>query len=441
MSSVRKFLAQKLGRDIVWTVGSFGVLAISGIIINLVITGSRDAAALGIFNLTYAVYVIASQIATMGIHYSVLRQTALLETDPVARGKMLASAALTALSLGAVVALAIEVSSPLLLNFFDSADSVIALRFAAWGLVLFPVTKVLIAFVNGARHMRAFSIFQATRYIVVMIWVTFISLSDRRFEEATLCFLVAESITILGASTYLVFKRELRKLSFDFSWAREHLTFGSKSLFAGMFVEMNARIDVLLLGIFLSDKHVGVYSFAAMLADGVYHLLAMIRVNFNPLLVVASRDQNWEEPKRLLNLTKKYLPIGTGAFSAMLVGALYVIAEFYLPTKGISGGLLSLFILLTGITLISPFIPFDNLLLASGFPSMQTLQQLVVLAVNAGLNLVLVPTIGIEGAAIGTAAGYIVGVIVLFRFAKLKISWDMFSNTTVKQVVNPARGV
>lgn len=441
MLNVRSFLGQKLGRDIMWTVASFGILAISGIIINFVITGARDAAALGIFNLTYAVYVIASQIATMGIHYSVLRQTTLLEHDSNERGKMLATAACTALSLGAAVAISLELLSPVLVRIFDSSESALALRYASWGLVLFPVTKVLIAFVNGARHMRAFSIFQATRYIVVMAWVAFIALSGRLFEEATLCFLVAESVTILSASIYLIAKRELRRLRFSRGWVTEHLQFGSKSLFAGMFVEMNARIDVLLLGLFLSDRMVGIYSFAAMLADGVYHLLAMIRVNFNPLLVAAMRDGRWDEPQRLLRLTKKFLPIGTAAFSGLLILSLYVISEYFLPSKGIDGGLPSLLILLAGITAISPFIPFDNLLLTSGFPTLQTVQQLVVFVVNAGLNLALVPIIGIEGAAIGTAVGYVLGIIVLYRFACLKISWNLFKNTVDESAVTRAGGV
>lgn len=419
----------KLGQDIIWTIGSFGVLAVSGVVINLVITGLRDAASLGVFNLTYAIYVVASQIAAMGIHYSVLRQTALLQSEPVDRGRMLGTAALSAMVLGFCTFLVLVLSEGLLKHFFDQPQTVIAVRYAACGLILFPVTKVLIAFVNGARHMRAFSMLQASRYIIVMVWVAGIAASTRPFEESALGFLVAEIFTICGALIYLLRQGELASIGFDLAWVKKHLDFGSKSLLAGMFVEMNARIDVLLIGAFLSDRSVGIYSFAAMLADGLYHLLAMIRVNFNPLLVAAMRDRSWSESQNLLRLSKKYLPLGTGAFGLFLVASLWVLATYIIPAKGLEDGVLSLAILMVGLTLISSFVPFDNLLMVSGFPMSQTYQQMVVVACNAALNVFLVPRIGIEGAAIATSVGYVVGIVMLCRLSNKHVGWNLITNT------------
>ena len=81
----QRWRAHKLTRDIGWTLGSFVMLAASGMVINLVVAGARDAAALGVFNQAYAVYIIASQLATLGLHYSVLRHAALHEADEVTR--------------------------------------------------------------------------------------------------------------------------------------------------------------------------------------------------------------------------------------------------------------------------------------------------------------------------------------------------------------------
>ena len=46
---------RKLSGDILWTLGSFGVLAASGLVINVAVAGFRDAAALAVFNIAYAV--------------------------------------------------------------------------------------------------------------------------------------------------------------------------------------------------------------------------------------------------------------------------------------------------------------------------------------------------------------------------------------------------
>ena len=66
----------------------------------------------------------------------------------------------------------------------------------------------------------------------------------------------------------------------------KHLVFGFRGLGAGMFAEFNSRVDVLVIGFFLEDRAVGIYSFAAMLVDGIYHVLAMIRINFNPISAI-----------------------------------------------------------------------------------------------------------------------------------------------------------
>jgi O-antigen/teichoic acid export membrane protein len=58
-----------------------------------------------------------------------------------------------------------------------------------------------------------------------------------------------------------------------------------KSFFSNVLLQMNTRIDVLVLGLFWSDHIVGIYSFAATLAEGVYQLLVVLRTNYNPMLV------------------------------------------------------------------------------------------------------------------------------------------------------------
>ncbi|MBU1306362.1 MAG: hypothetical protein KKF33_12705, partial [Alphaproteobacteria bacterium] len=80
--------------------GSFVILAASGIVINMIVAYLRGAEALGIFNQAYSVYIIASQIAAFGIHYSVLRSAAYYEVEPELQGRILLSGAVPALAAG-----------------------------------------------------------------------------------------------------------------------------------------------------------------------------------------------------------------------------------------------------------------------------------------------------------------------------------------------------
>ena len=420
---------QKLSRDIAYTLGSFFVLAISGIVINIVIMGFRDAAALGVFNLAYAVYIMLSQFAVWGLHYSVLRYAAYYESDPEERGHMLLTATACSVATGLIAAIGLFMAAPWFAKAFNSEATGAAIRNAALGLALFPLNKVLIAYLNGLRRMKAFAVLQASRYVAVMILVSAIAVSTLPIEFVTFGFLVAEILTVLLACSYIINRRLTGALRFTPGWIARHYRFGARVLPAGMFAEINSRIDVLMIGFFLSDRATGIYSFAAMLVDGAYHVLAMVRLNFNPVLVAAIRDADWRTAQNLRYQSRRIVLPVMALLALGLMSAYYVFAAWVMPPdKGLLEGLPSLVILLLGLSLICFLVPFDNLLMVSGYPGYQTLQQLFLVGTNVGVALLLLPMLGIEGAALGTAASYITGVLAAAFFANRLLGWNLLNN-------------
>jgi len=78
--------------------------------------------------------------------------------------------------------------------------------------------------------------------------------------------------------------------------------------------------------------------------------------------------------------------------------------------------------------LIAAFIPFDNLMLVSGHPGLQTLQHMTLVLTNIILNLAMIPLLGIRGAAIATALSYIGGIAALFYLARRVLGWNLLAN-------------
>lgn len=418
---------QKLSQDIAYSIGSFFVLAVSGIVINIVITASRDAASLGVFNLAYAVYIVASQFAAWGLHYSVLRHAAYIE-DSAERGALLCTAALCTLVTGGLAAAALVIGKPLFAQAFGSQVTGEAIRNAAFGLSLFPLNKVLLAFLNGMRHMKAFALLQGMRYLVVMLLVCAVVLSDAPIESATFCFLVAEVITAVGACAYIWRARMVAGLSLSLAWVRKHFAFGTKGLAAGMFAEVNSRIDVLMIGFFLDERATGIYSFAAMLVDGLYHVLAMIRINFNPMLVSALRDKDYALASNLRLRSRQYVLPATVFLAASVMAVYLAAAVWIMPGKGLEEGLGSLAVLLLGLVTVSILVPFDNLMMVSGHPGYQTGQQLATVTANVAIAAVCLPLLGIEGAALGTAGSYWVSTAMLVFFSRRVVGWNLVTN-------------
>jgi len=423
----------KLSRDIAWSVGSFGFLALSGILINVAVVGLRDAASLGVFNLAYAVYMVVSQFAVWGLHYSTMRNAAYHSSSRKKRGVLLGTALVISLVSGAFACLCFLFAAPYVGALFESPNTGEAVKWSAFGLALFPTTKVLLAYINALRHMRAFSVLQALRYLCVMLWVVGVCISELPFAWATLGFFVGELLTASAALIYLHTNKMLHHFRLSAKWARRHFTFGSKSLLSGMFVETNSRLDVLLIGLFLDDVAVGVYSFAAMLVDGLYHLLSMARINLNPILVGMVKRAHWEEAKLLLRSTRYYASGAALAGAICVVMFFMLVTQYIMPDKGLQQGTSSLIILLAGLTFVSAYIPLENLLMVSGFPFYQTMQNLSVVLTNSIINLALVPLIGIDGAALGTAVSYCAGIAVLLVLARGLLGWNLLTNVVTER--------
>ena len=81
-----KNLSSKTARDLSWNYVSFFIMGISGILMNAIVAATMGVAALGVFNQIMAVYVLTSQVAVGGVHYSGLKHVAEYADDPEALG-------------------------------------------------------------------------------------------------------------------------------------------------------------------------------------------------------------------------------------------------------------------------------------------------------------------------------------------------------------------
>jgi O-antigen/teichoic acid export membrane protein len=178
-------------------------------------------------------------------------------------------------------------------------------------------------------------------------------------------------------------------------WIAEHLRFGGKAFPSGLFSELNTRIDVLILGAFATDAVVGVYSLAAILAEGMYQLLVAVRTTYAPALVAGLP---YGEIARGRNRT--YL--GAAALGALAVPA-------YALVIGPSWPLFA--VLVGGMVLGAGYVPFSQILVCRGFPTGHTLMILAVLVYNAAANAILVPLAGPMGAACATGSTFVVAAL------------------------------
>lgn len=190
-------------------------------------------------------------------------------------------------------------------------------------------------------------------------------------------------------------------------WIRRHRAFGLKAFFTGLLLDCNTKIDIVVLGYFASDAVVGVYAFAANVAEGLAQIPIAVQAVLTPLIsrIAISRDAGALDDvvRRTVLWTSPVL-----AVIGLVVVAIYAPAVTWITADPAYGdGWQFLAILAFGVVLSAGYVPFALIPNQAGHPHAQLFLLAAAVATNLALNLALVPTLGPIGAAIGTAAAAI----------------------------------
>lgn len=408
----------RFSRDFIWNCSSFAVLGICGIIVHFLIARFRGPETLGVFNQVFAFYIFASQICTGGIQFSVLRYVSIYQEDTAKCLEITTSALVLGIVMATVTCiLAWQVRQPIG-TILGSRGVAQGLKFAVPGLFFFALNKILLNGINGLRHMRAYAIFNALRYILILIGVAGLIAIGYPGERLAASLTLAEASLFFPLSIYC-WKRlyEFRLPPSTAVWLRKHTTIGFRGFFIGIFTEINTRIDILMLGYFSDDKTVGVYSLAAILAEGFSQISHVLRRNITPILGMFYAERKLNDIAAFSRRMKRYIyPINSVvAVAAVLIYPFVLI--WIVGGSEFSGSWLVFSILMTGVVLNSGYRPFMDILLIGNFPGRQSLLIGCLILANIALNAVLIPFIGMYGAAAATALIYLAEAFLIAAFS------------------------
>lgn len=404
---------ERLRRDVLWNAASLVVLATSGILLQVLIGRRYGAAALGSFNQVLAAYIVFSQVATAGIHQSVLRFVSEHASSRERLVQVVGGAMLPLVAVASALTLAFLACAEPLAALLGSDMVAVGVRAATPALFFFALNKVLIAVVNGERRMRAFAVYQALRYALILAGLLVCMALD--FEAAALPFVFtfAEGLLFVVLALEVTLRVAWWRGVLVRGWGGVHLRYGLKGIASGMMLELNSRVDVLMLGLYLSDEHVGVYSCAALFAEGFYQLVVVLQNNYNPLM---AQDLARGRPQDLRELVGRgrrwFVPaLAAGGLLGILLYP-WTISLFFADDT-FAASYLPFAILVSGIVLSSAHLPFQHALLMGGRPGWHSIYMISVVATNAVLNALLIPPLGIAGAALGSALAFLAAALYL----------------------------
>lgn len=278
-------------------------------------------------------------------------------------------------------------------------------------MILYTLLSISFTFLKGFfAGFQKFKIFAfidtAKNTIILILIIIFFSRGFQIFSPvlaysfAGLFLLIVFLVPLF--KTYNPFRYKLTKFS---ATTKMLLVFGLPVIIADVGDKIISYIDTLMLTSFRSLHEVGIYnvvlpSAMALLFPG----MAIANVVFPVFAELWAR----KDTKRLnegLRLLHKYVFI----MVAPIVFTIFVSASFFLSVffgKEYAEGALAMQILLVGILLFIVAGINNSIISSTGHPKAVTRIIFAAAATNAGVNLLLIPRFGIEGAAIATTLSY-----------------------------------
>lgn len=410
---------QRLRRDIGWNLAPIVLLGAVGLGLNFLIGGWWGAEALGAFNLVTIAFFTFAVVGACGLQYAVLRAVAEAPEDrdrvaAVVVGALVPCIVIAGLTAAAFVALRGPIG-----DLLNSERVTEGMLWAAPGLFCFAINKVLMCVVNGLRRMRAFAIYTSLRYLLIGAGLVIAQLWELDAEQLPVIWTFTEGVLLLVLVCELfatvAVVRGARQTGRDGwpTWSVRHLDFGVRGVTATLAYELNSKLDVWMLGVALPDAQVGIYSLASALYEGAMQLSVAVQNNLNPVI---ARDLALGEKASVEDLTRRtrrwFVP-SIGAACLLGAAAYPVIIPWVIGDASFIGGAMPFAIMMGGIALASPYLPFNQMLMMAARPGWHTVYMLGIVTVNLVGTLVLIPIAGLEGAAASSATSVLASALLL----------------------------
>jgi O-antigen/teichoic acid export membrane protein len=413
---------RRLRRDVVWNLVPVVLLGVVGLGLSFAISSWWGPSAFAVFNLVTTAYFALAVVGACGLQYSVLRAVAEQPDDRARVAAVVVGALVPGLVLAALATAALVAIRPLIVRWLDSPGVGEGMLWAAPGLFCFAVNKLLLGVVNGLRRMRALAIYTSLRYLLLAAGLGIARAADLAPDHLAAIWTFTEGALLPVLIGELIATVQLVRCAGWTHWVGRHLDYGARGVVATLAYEINTKLDVWMLGVLVADKAaVGIYALAAALNEGVMQLAVVLQNNVNPVVARLLARRELDELHAVVKRSRRWFVPALVAVCAVAAAVFPAVIPRLIGNPAFAAGAVPFAILMAGIAIASPYLPFAHLLLMARRPEWHTVMLISVIAINAIGNLVLIPRFGLSGAALSTAGTVVASAILLRGLARWRV--------------------
>jgi O-antigen/teichoic acid export membrane protein len=270
------------------------------------------------------------------------------------------------------------------------------------------------------KKVRQFNLSYATQLTALLITIVLFVVVFKAGLVSTVVATVVNVVVGVVLAAFYLHRSERLTLSFHWKLFKATMSYGLKSYFANVIQFLNYRLDLLLVSFFIGTVAVGWYSVAVNFAEVLWYVPTSIGTILFPHVANSSEQSANIMTARISRQTLLLMTLASGVVALI---SPYIIPLVFGPE--FSPAINALLILLPGVLLFSLAKIIGNDFSGRGLVVTNGIVSAIALGLNIALNVILIPRMGINGAALSSTITYSIATILLIGlFSRhAKVSW------------------
>jgi O-antigen/teichoic acid export membrane protein len=415
--------ARKFAFDVSWVFISQVITLATGFLLSVILGRFLGAAAFGLFTMTLTIYTLASLVGGIGIPAAIVKYVAEFKENKEKLNIFVSCGVINSIFFGMIIGSVLFALSGMLASIFNMPELTELIKIISFALPFLVLNNTLLGLLNGLREMKSYSLRTVIRSSLLLGFTILLVGIGLGIKGAVLALLLSE----IGTLFLLIFisRNFFRFLIQDYvKTTKEVVKFGSQLFLASAIYMVNTYTDTLLVGFFLMDKDVGIYAIAIALSRAFLVIPGSMSTITYPAISEYHSKGSHESVENLINKSMKYSLIILSILGILIIFfskdiILLLLKPEFLPA------VTPIAILVLGMIFFGSMASIGSAFSAVGRPDIPFKINLLTAVVNLTLDVVLIPILGITGAAIGTATSLsmltILAIYLLNKILNVKI--------------------
>ena len=284
----------------------------------------------------------------------------------------------------------------------------------SFAIPFYLLTNCLIMLMQGLYKINKMNLLMICQPIIYLAFlILLIVILKKGVDGAIVAWVITLFITFFLSIALIL--REIKfegiSLKLDLSFMKKILHFGFRTHIGNLLKDLSYRGDILVVSYFLTPASVGYYAIAVSLAEIILRIPNAIGL----VLLPRVSQMNKKDAKLFTPIVcrRVLLPVVAICFILIFLGEKIIYFAFgkeYLQSSSV------LLFLLPGVVALTVWKIIANDIIAQGHPFKYSLTSALALLTMIVMDLLLIPILGIDGAAIASSISYITATIAIIFF-------------------------